>query len=200
MLAIRAGEQRRAAVMGGYSAVAQLGFDSGALDSDAARVEAVLTELIEIARPEIVYVHSPFDRHPTHVAACLRAIAALRAATAGATPARVLGVEVWGSLDWLPHRVALDVSDRPQLRDALLGVYGSQIRGGKPLPDAQAARALANAIFDSPELPPPDARPDGVTFAVDLTTLVREAGGSVSDFVEEQLGTFTSETIARLVR
>ena len=79
----------------------------------------------------------------------LATIAACRALPAGERPARVLGGEVWGDLEWLTaeDKVALDVSGRDSLGAALMGVFESQIAGGKRYDLAVPARRLAHATY-----------------------------------------------------
>ncbi len=60
-----------------------------------------LKTILKGATPEVVYLHNPADKHDTHVACCLRAIAALRELPEEKRPAQVYGCEVWRGLDWM---------------------------------------------------------------------------------------------------
>ena len=173
MVAARRAEQRAAAVIGEYSAVVQLAHPSAAIKGVGNPAPlAELTALLARMAPQIVYLHNPADKHDTHIACFLRSLAALRTLPPERRPARVYGCEVWRDLDWLvgADKVALSAGDRPHLQAALNGVFDTQIAGGKRYDLAVAGRRLANATFhDSHTV---DAE-SGLTFAMDLTELVR---------------------------
>ena len=189
MVALRAEEQKEAARLGRYAAQALLGYPSAAVRSGQnAGLAAELETLLRAARPQVVYTHNPADRHPTHVAVCLRVIEALRALPADLRPQFVFGCEVWGSLDWVEEheRVAFDVSAHPQLQAELVRVFHSQIEGGKAYEQAAIARRVANATFrDSHTVD----QAERLIFALDLTPLL-ESSLSVEDFVTEKIGHF----------
>jgi LmbE family N-acetylglucosaminyl deacetylase len=202
MVAVRRVEQRRAAVVGDYGALVQLAHRSAAVKDPRDRaVEDELVALLRATRPRFVYMHAPTDRHATHVAVAARAVAALRRVDAesngGERPERVLGVEGWGDLDWLADedRVELDVGARPHLASALIGVFDSQIEGGKRYDLAVAARRVAHATFASPRAL------DGATglaLAVDLSPVCRAGGPALAEFVDGLLARFAAATRARL--
>jgi LmbE family N-acetylglucosaminyl deacetylase len=198
LAAIREREQVKAAVVGEYGAVVMLRHTSAAVQGPG-RSELVqeLTELLRAARPEVVYTHNPADRHRTHVAVALAAIAACRALYAPERPARLLGGEVWGDLEWLSEadKVASDVSGRDCLGAALIGVFESQIVGGKRYDLAVPARRLAHATyFASHALDDASA----LCLAMDLTPLLHDAGRSVSSYVQERIDRFGAEVRGRI--
>ena len=94
---------------------------------------ADLTAILKASRPKVVYTHNLADKHDTHVSVALRAVAVLRALPEDMKPERVYGCEVWRALDWLPDdkKVKLDIGARENLAAALMGVFDSQISGGK---------------------------------------------------------------------
>lgn len=170
----RVQEQRRAATVGEFSFVAQLGFPSKEVrDAKAAATRDDLRAILEAARPEVVYLHNPADKHPTHVGVTLRALEAMRALPADRRPARVLGCEVWRSLDWLldADKVVLPVSQRLNLAAALNGVFDTQITGGKRYDLAVMGRRLANATFHDAYSSDAETH---LQWAMDLTPLVRD--------------------------
>jgi LmbE family N-acetylglucosaminyl deacetylase len=200
MADIRRGEQRKAAAVGGYAAAAMLGLSSAQV-KEASRAEAVaaLRDLLRRARPEIVYTHNLADRHDTHVAVALAAIAACRALPADARPRRLLGGEVWRDLDWLAasDKVAEDVSERESLSAALIGVFDSQITGGKRYDLAVIGRRRAHATYhESHHL---DAS-TGLAFYMDLTPLLAEGAPDPAAFVQERIDRFATEVRDRLRR
>ena len=95
-------------------------------------------------------------------------------------PEKILGCEVWRDLDWMPDtdKVALDVSARENLANALVGVFDSQITGGKRYDRAAVGRRYANATFFYAE---GKDKAEQLTFAMDLTPVVHD---DTIDFVE----------------
>jgi LmbE family N-acetylglucosaminyl deacetylase len=173
MRAVRKLEQKKAGMVGDYSAVVLLDYTSGDVKTPKAPpIVADLAAVLAATRPEIVYTHNLADKHDTHVGTALRVIEACRILPAAQRPSRVLGGEVWRDLDWMcdPDKVAIDVQDRESLTAALLGVFDSQITGGKRYDLATAGRHRAHATYhQSHSLDATIA----LTFAMDLTPLVQ---------------------------
>src|SRR5262245_10254708 len=91
MLAVRRDEQRRAAALGKYNLQLQLAHPSGDVKTPShAGVRADLTTIFSRCAPEIVFLHQPADKHPTHVAVFLRCLDALRTLPREKRPQRVL--------------------------------------------------------------------------------------------------------------
>ena len=87
MQRVRLMEQKKASVVGEYSALAMLDYTSAAVkDASCSDVAADLRVLVETSRPAVVYTHNLADKHDTHVAVALRAIQALRGLPAEARP------------------------------------------------------------------------------------------------------------------
>ena len=150
MQQVRLREQQKAALVGDYACQIQLGYTSGAVkDAKQAGVRDDLTAILRAAKPDVVYLHNLADKHDTHVASALRAIDSLRALAPEHRPGKVYGCEVWRDLDWLPDELkqALPVSARPSLAAALVGVFDSQVSGGKRYDLATAGRRLAHATY-----------------------------------------------------
>ncbi|HWA73902.1 MAG TPA: PIG-L family deacetylase [Polyangiaceae bacterium] len=195
-------EQRRAATLGQYSAQIQLGFPSRSTKSRApgerAEVVLELEQILRATRPEVVYTHNLADKHDTHVAVTLRLLDACRRLPADERPARVIGCEVWRDLDWLvdADKVALPVDGEQELQVALIGVFESQIAGGKRYDLASLGRRQAHATFsDSHEID----RHSAVVYGMDLTPLL--AGGEPVEYTlgyVQRLADEIRERIARL--
>jgi LmbE family N-acetylglucosaminyl deacetylase len=100
MKQVRVQEQNQAAELGGYSAQIQLGYSSQEL-KDSGEISSVedLVAILELAQPEVLYVHNPADKHDTHVAALLRTLTAIQQLSKGKKPRRLLAGEVWRGLD-----------------------------------------------------------------------------------------------------
>ena len=198
MQAVRREEQRKAAMLGGYSVCIQLAHASAAAKSaTSSEVRTDLETIFRACQPEVLYLHNPVDRHDTHVAVFLRCLEALLALPATSRPKRVLGCEVWRDLDWLPAecKVALDNSARPHLAAALVGLYDSQIAGGKRYDLAAVARRIANAtFFESHSVDQHTA----LTWALDLTPLLFNPKLDVENYVEGLIEQFRGDVRARL--
>lgn len=197
MIRVRRAEQRKAALIGEYGACVLLDYPSREIKDGANRhpVED-LRQVLETARPEIVYTHNLCDKHDTHVAVALRAIAAIRSLSVGERPARLFGCEVWRDLDWLPdaRKVAFDVSAHENLSAALLGVYDSQIAGGKRYDLATLGRRRANATyFQSHAVDQAQA----IIFGMDLTPLITDDSIDPLDYALEHIREFEQEVAAR---
>lgn len=200
MQAVRRREQEQAAALGKFGAVIQLGHPSAVLKDPGSTVLAdELEEILKATRPQIVYTHNPADKHDTHIAIFTAAITAIRRLPAAERPAQVLGCEVWRDLDWMPDRekIALNVSAHEDLAAALNGVFASQIAGGKRYDLAVLGRRRANAtFFDSHAVD--DAQM--VTFAMDLTPLVRDDAPDIVDYVLGYIDRFRDDVAGKLRR
>ena len=146
---------------------------------------AVINDYVEIlkaAKPEYVYIHNLADKHETHVATALKAIAALRRLPEEEQPEKLYGCEVWRNLDWLNdgEKVYLDCSAYPNLGRALSSVFDSQISGGKRYDLAAEGRRLANATFSESHACDTYT---GLNYAMDLTPLIKDKALDVADYV-----------------
>jgi len=183
MKAVRQREQRTAAAIGQYGALLQLGYTSReAKDARDGRLEADLAAILAAARPRVVYTHNPADKHATHVAVMCRALAALRRLPDDQLPEAVYGCESWRGLDWLPdaRKTLLDCTGRENLHAALMGVYDSQISGGKRYDLAVSGRLRANATLLESHAAD---RATALLFAMDLTPLVRDRKRDPAEYV-----------------
>jgi LmbE family N-acetylglucosaminyl deacetylase len=151
MQKVRLTEQRKAAYVGEYACQIQLGFTSAQVKNpDETKVIEDLSQVLRAARPSFVYLHNPADKHDTHIGVVLRSIAALRAVRDEVKPKKVYGCAVWRDLDWLPDDDKQALPAR-LTRAALVGVFDSQVTGGKRYDLATAGRRLAHHdIFASP--------------------------------------------------
>jgi len=198
MQKVRLVEQRKAAYVGEYACQIQLGFTSSQVKNphESALVED-LQQILRAARPEFVYLHNLADKHDTHVAVALRSIAALRAVRPAVKPRRVYGCEVWRDLDWLPDesKQALPVSARSNIAAALVGVFDSQVSGGKRYDLATAGRRLAHATYYASHGTDEES---ALSFAMDLTPLVEDPSLPVADYVLTLIDRFRADVETRL--
>lgn len=183
MQKVRVLEQRKAAYVGEYACQLQLAFTSAEVKNP--KEPAVIADLRQIllaAKPEVVYLHNLADKHDTHVSVTLRAIAALRALPAESRPRKVYGCEVWRDLDWLTDedKQLLPSSARSNIAASLVGVFDSQVTGGKRYDLATAGRRLAHATYYASHATDQES---ALNFAMDLTPLVSDPQLDISQYV-----------------
>lgn len=197
MCEIRVKEQRKAAEVGEYVYAIQLGYPSAAIKSHDDGAVEELCEILRASQPEVLYLHNPFDKHDTHVAVLGCCLEAVRRLAPEQRPKCVFGVEVWRDLDWLvgDRKVALAVGQHPNLSAALLGVFDSQISGGKRYDLSAEARQLANATFYDAFTVDGAKR---LTYAIDMTPLFQGEISSVQAFVKEVLSEFSADVVNRV--
>lgn len=198
---LRRDEQRLAAQLGRYGLQLQLKLSSEAMKSktERASIEENLAEIIKLACPKVLYLHSPFDKHPTHLAVFARVMAALRKIGKEYHPEACYGCEVWRDLDWLPDelKVPLPTDRYPHLSQALVGLYDSQIRGGKRYDLAVAGRRMAQATFFQSH---GADRAGSLTWAVDLLPLLSEDAPDPLEWTGTIIDRFKLEVVEELRR
>jgi LmbE family N-acetylglucosaminyl deacetylase len=200
MRLVRFKEQRKAAVVGEFAAQVMLDFPSKFI-KDASRPEPVedIMALIRVTGPQIVYTHNLVDKHDTHVGVALRVIDALRKLDQSERPARLVGCEVWRALDWMVDvdKVRMNVSEHENLQFALLGVFDSQIAGGKRYDLASMGRRRANATyFESHGV---DAT-TGLSYAMDMSPLMSDATTDPVVFAQDFIQRFAQDVNDRIRR
>jgi len=198
MKTVRRAEQKKAAYVGEYGAQFLLEHPSSAAKDPAnPEVLADLVEVLRETRPEHVYTHNLADKHDTHVAVALRVIAACRALEPSSRPRRLIGCEVWRDLDWLSDvdKLALPLDRREHLQSALLGVFDSQIAGGKRYDLATAGRRRAHATYSESH---GTDRHSALGWGMDLTPLMH--AGDPSAYLADLLRRFERDVSARIER
>jgi len=198
MRVVRRKEQKKAAIVGEYGAQVLLDYPSSAIKDRASKgpVED-LALLFKAAKPETVYTHNLADKHDTHVGVALKVIEALRGLAASARPRQLFGCEVWRDLDWMidEDKTPFDVSGHENLQAALLGIFDSQVAGGKRYDLATMGRRKAHATYHSSHGVDEAA---GLTFAMDLTPLMNDPKLDVAAFVQGYIDRFAQEVAERL--
>ncbi|MFW6116597.1 MAG: PIG-L deacetylase family protein [bacterium] len=200
MQIVRRKEQKKAAIVGEYGAQVLLDYPSSAVKdvSNKAPVEDLRLVLTK-AKPEVVYTHNLADRHDTHVGTALRLIEAIRSLPVGERPQRLYGCEVWRALDWMidEDKVAFDVSAHENLQRALLGVFDSQVCGGKQYDLATMGRRRANATYYASHEIDMATR---MIFAMNLTPLIEDVDRDIPTYVQESVDRFGQGVTERLRR
>ena len=203
MQVVRRHEQRAAAALGDYAAQILLDAPSAAVKDPhnvaSAAVVSDLKQILLATRPQVVYTHNLADKHDTHVAVALKTLSALRSLPAEQRPAAVYGCEVWRGLDWLldAEKIAFDCSARESLQAALLGVFDSQICGGKRYDLATLGRRRANATYFASHA---TDTATGMVFAMDLTPLVTDPALDIAAYVQGALTRLAEDVQQRLSR
>jgi LmbE family N-acetylglucosaminyl deacetylase len=200
MRLVRFKEQIKAAIVGEYAAQVQLDFPSKTI-KDPSKPEplADIGALVKAARPKFVFTHNLADKHDTHVAVARRVITALRGLPKADRPEKLYGCEVWRDLDWMvdEDKIAFDLTKHENLQAALLGVFDSQICGGKRYDLASLGRRRANATYYASHGVDLTA---GLSYGMDLTPLIHNTNKNVNDYVQEYIQRFSADVSARLER
>jgi len=193
MRAIRVVEQKKASIVGDYAAQALLDYPS-AMIKNSAHKDPIddLQALLRVARPEVVYTHNLADKHPTHVAVALRVIEAIRSLPEAERPGRLLGCEVWRDLGWMldEDKVVFDTTAHESLQAALLGVFDSQIAGGKRYDLATMGRRKANATYFASHAV--DVM-QGMATGMDLTPLIQDPSLDIQEYVQSFIERFAGD-------
>jgi LmbE family N-acetylglucosaminyl deacetylase len=156
-----------------------------------------LEHLLLVTQPEVLYTHNPADKHASHVAVFQATLDALRRIPPFSRPKQVYGCEVWRDLDWLEaeDKVALDVSQHPELAQLLNSCFESQILAGKNYGEAVLGRRTAHATFHQSHSVDTVEK---LCFAIDLTPLVEDDTIEVARFLRTKLERFSEAVLGQL--
>lgn len=193
MRKIRVKEQKRAAHIGDYAAQIFLEYASSAVKdrANSLPVEDIMN-LVKATQPDIIYTHNLADKHPTHVGVAVKLIQALRTLPDEFKPKMLYGCEVWRDLGWMldGEKIVFNCSERPNLQSALLGVFDSQISGGKRYDLATMGRRIANATFFTSH---DSDQATGLSFAMDLMPLIDEPDRDIQLYVKGYIDQFAND-------
>ena len=196
---VRFKEQRKAAFVGEFSAQIMLDYPSSMVkDGSQSMPVDDIVAILRATRPQYVYTHNLADKHTTHVGVTMRTLRALRALDAQSQPSKVYGCEVWRNLDWMrdAEKIVMDNSAQQNIQAALLGVFDSQISGGKRYDLAAMGRRVANAtFFESHDV---DEASD-LSYAMDLTPLIKDATLEITEYVKGFIDRFYHD-VENLIR
>ncbi|MHB8089543.1 MAG: PIG-L deacetylase family protein [Anaerolineaceae bacterium] len=199
MRLVRFKEQRKAAIVGEYAALFMLDYSSKETKSSSTNPVDDLVAILDATRPQYVYTHNLADKHDTHIATILKVINAIRRMPKNDRPEKLFGCEVWRNLDWMvdSDKVPFDLSGQENLQSALLGVFDSQITGGKRYDLASLARRRANATyFESHGV---DVL-TGLSFGLDMTLLIQNDDLEPAEFIQTYINHFAQDVMDRLQR
>jgi hypothetical protein len=129
----------------------------------------------------------------------MKAIQAMRSLPAAERPAKVYGGEVWRDLDWMTDsdKVSFNTSAHENLQAALLGVFDSQIAGGKRYDLASLGRRRAHATYHASH---GTDLTTGQNFGMDLTPLVQDPSLDFTEFTMGFINRFAQEVKERIAK
>ena len=198
MVEVRRQEQRKAAFVGDYAAMIQLAHPSSNVkDGKATAAIDDLEMILKATKPREVYTHNLADKHDTHVGVLLKLVAAIRRLPQSERPAKLVGCEVWRDLDWMTDsdKVVMNVDGHENLADALMGVFDSQICGGKRYDLATRGRRKAHATYFESHA---TDKTENLIFGMDLTPLIADDSLTPETLYLRLVAGFQNEVQARL--
>ena len=198
MRQVRVAEQNQAADIGGYGVMIQLGHPSAEVKSPRhTGLRTDLIALLKVMQPRVIYTHNPADKHDTHIGVVIPVLQAIRLLPKEQRPKRVLGCEVWRGLDWMPDedKVVLDVSAREGLFMSLVGLFDSQVAGGKRYDLATLGRARANTTYFASHA---TDQATGLWYAMDLTPLAQDDSLDIVEYVHGYIRKFCTDVKTKL--
>jgi len=200
MMTIRATEQKKAAIVGEYGALILLNYPSSYV-KEGSNKDPVddLIHILTISKPDVVYTHNLADKHDTHVGVALKVIESIRYLPGAVRPKHLYGCEIWRDLDWMidADKFVFNCSLHENLQEALLGVFDSQICGGKRYDLATLGRRRANATYFAPH---DTDIANGLVYSMNLTPLIEDPEMNINSFIQEHINRFASEVEERLKR
>lgn len=198
--AVRRHEQRKAAFVGEYAAAVQLDFPSSAVKTPKSDpVVADLQQLLRLMHPKVLYTHNLADKHDTHIGVVMAVIETLRQLPPAHHPEKLYGCEVWRNLDWMidEDKTLLDCSPRENLSTALMGIFDSQISGGKRYDLATLGRKRANATYLASHH---SDQARMLEYVMDLTPLIRDPKADPVQYVQQHIERFKQDVTGRIQR
>lgn len=193
MRLVRFKEQRKAAIVGEFAAQVMLDYPSRDVkDGDNTTVVEDIVTVLKATHPQMVFTHNLADKHATHVGVAVKVVKAIRKLPSSERPHHLYGCEVWRSLDWLldEEKVVLDCSSQENLQSALLGVFDSQISGGKHYDLSTMGRRVANATYYASH----DVdNATGLAYAMDLTPLITDPDLDICEYVQGHIDRFAHD-------
>lgn len=198
MQEVRRQEQKKAAYVGEFSCVVFLDYPSSAIkDAQNPNPREDLKAIIAATHPSVIYSHNLADKHDTHIGVTLRSIAAIRALPADQRPKKFYGCEVWRDLDWMEDsdKVVFRLDEHENIAVSLVGVFDSQIVGGKRYDLATLGRRRAHATYHQSHSV--DAA-HMINFGMDLTPLVQNPTLDPAEYVSEFTRRFSDNVNAKI--
>jgi LmbE family N-acetylglucosaminyl deacetylase len=195
---IRITEQKKAAYVGEYGSMLMLAHPSKQVkDPEDEEIINEYVEILKTAKPKYVYTHNLADKHDTHLGVVTKVIKAVRKLDKADRPEKLYGCEVWRDLDWVldDKKVYMNTEEHPNISRCLVGVFDSQICGGKRYDLAADGRRTANATYAASH------GCDTVTsmnYAMDLTPLIENDKLGITDYILSYIEDFKNEVKTKI--
>lgn len=195
MVEIRTSEQKRASEIGRYNTLYLLDHPSKVVqEKQKIVIDEIKDILLKYPEIENIYIHNPFDKHKTHIASCEVAVEAIKEVYQEGKLkklSKVLGVEVWRSLDWLPdkYKVTIDTTGAEFISQNIMAVFVSQ-NSAKRYDEAISNRRLANATFNESH---ESNSCTSLMYAIDLMEPIQNVHKNLADLLTENLDLFEKE-------
>ncbi len=199
MQRVRLREQRKAAYVGEYACVIQLGYSSSAVkDPNNAGVREDLLAIFRLAKPEVVYLHNPgrqarYARGQRPCGPSRRCASWARSFVPRRSTAAKCGA-TWTGCRTRTSRCCRSPR-RPTWRPRWWALFDSQVSGGKRYDLATAGRRLANATYYASHATDVET---ALTYAMDLTPLIEDPGLSVAAYTLGFIDKLKADVEARL--
>ncbi len=200
MMEVRRLEQKKAAFVGEYAALALLNYTSSAIKDGSNRdVIEDYKELFRAMRPEVVFTHNLADKHDTHIGVVTKVIKAIRELDPADRPHKVYGGEVWRSLDWVndEEKTVFDVTEHQNMAASLVSLFDSQVAGGKRYDLATQGRRVANATYYASH---GTDTAESLMYAMDLTPLIEDANLDIIEYVNKYIESFKKDVNDRIAK
>ena len=200
MMEVRRLEQKKAAFVGEYAALALLNYTSSAIKDGSNRdVIEDYKELFMAMKPEVVFTHNLADKHDTHIGVVTKVIKAIRELDAADRPQKVYGGEVWRSLDWVndEEKTVFDVTAHQNMAASLVSLFDSQVAGGKRYDLATQGRRVANATYYASH---GTDTAESLMYAMDLTPLIENPDLDIIEYVNRFIDSFKNDVNTRIAK
>ncbi len=194
---LRNEEQKNAAKLASYKQLIQLNHPSSVIKERNASLIAEISDIIQASSPQVIYTHNPFDKHLSHVATLECVVSAILELAPQDRPKKLIGCEVWRSLDWLPQKRKLifEIDAEAQIRDQLLECFPSQSGESKNYSKAVQGRRICNATFLDSYNKDQFLQ---VEYAIDLSEVISQKPVSLHNFSNRVLEEFKTEIFLNL--
>ena len=198
MMEVRRLEQKKAAFVGEYGALALLNYTSSEIKSGSNRdVIEDYKKILLATKPETVITHNLADKHDTHIGVVTKVIKAIRELDPADRPKHVYGGEVWRSLDWVndEEKVVFDVTAHQNMAASLVSLFDSQVAGGKRYDLATQGRRVANATYYASH---GTDEAESLMYAMDLTPLIEDDSLDIVEYVNKYINSFKDDVDNRI--
>lgn len=163
-----------------------LRFSSKELPEKFVQVQGTLGRILELLRPEEVFIPAPYERHKTHLICTRISLEALRACAQKGT--QLFGYSIWGNF-WGGHkRIIFDIT--PYIKDKIQAVLAHETQMAyKNYQQGILGKNNYEAIFwESHEF----QRSTFAEIFLDMNILLQNSSLSLVDFIRQDMEAFVN--------